>query len=142
MFARDDAAATDNASTRAPRILIVEDDYLIASELEAALADAGYEVAGVANSADEAISIAAAERPLLAVMDIRLSGQRDGIEAAIELFEKHGIRCVFATAYQSPETQMRAQSARPLGWVRKPYAIDSIVQAVRRAVHECQNWQS
>src|SRR4029079_19266314 len=73
-FSRDDPAGA--AKTRAEaRVLIVEDDYLVAAEIENALDTAGFDVIGIANSADEALELAAAERPLLAVMDIRLNGR-------------------------------------------------------------------
>jgi DNA-binding NarL/FixJ family response regulator len=66
---------------------VVEDDYFVAVELEHRLRHAGYEVVGVAVTAEEAVQMAAAHRPLLAIMDIRLSGPRDGIDAAVELLQ-------------------------------------------------------
>src|SRR4051812_29171916 len=75
------------ASTAKPgaRILIVEDDYFVASSLEHGLKEAGYDVVGTAVSAAEAEQIAREMRPALAIMDIRLAGKSDGIEAAIKL---------------------------------------------------------
>src|SRR5579871_4568732 len=64
------------------RILIVEDDVLIASEMEAALTDEGFEVAGTASTGKEALQLAASQSPTLVVMDVRLAGDRDGIETA------------------------------------------------------------
>jgi two-component system, response regulator PdtaR len=133
VFARDDAFGASKAA-EPTRIMIVEDDYLIASEIEAALTQAGYEVAGIAASADEAIEIATARRPLLAVMDIRLVGPRDGIDVALELCGTHGVRCIFATAHQNPEARERAKPANPLAWIPKPYSMPSLIAAVRRAV--------
>jgi DNA-binding NarL/FixJ family response regulator len=135
-FAHDDAAGTAQAPAAAARIVIVEDDYLIAYELESALVEAGYQIVGVAASADEAAEIAAAEQPALAVMDIRLSGERDGIDAALELFEKHRIRCVFASAHQTAEAHRRAEPACPLAWISKPYTMESLVQAIQWALSE------
>ena len=60
------------------------------------------------------------QRPALCVMDIRLAGSRDGIEAAIEIFMAHGIRCIFATAHADPEARVRAEKAVPHGWLQKP----------------------
>ena len=54
-------------------------------------------------------------------MDVRLGGQRDCVDAAINLFSLHGIRCLFATAHHTPETPARAEPANPLAWVSKPY---------------------
>ena len=133
-FSRDEASGGGKAHVTRSRVLIVEDDFLIASDMEAALTEAGIEVAGVAASAEEALRLADAATPALAVMDIRLAGKRDGIDAALELFARHGIRCVFATAHQDENTRTRAQPAHPLAWVPKPYAMASLVEVVQKAL--------
>jgi two-component system, response regulator PdtaR len=116
------------------RVLVVEDDFLVAIETENALLDAGFAVVGVAASADEAVKLARQERPDLAVMDIRLLGKRDGIDAAIDIFNETGIRCIFATAHSDAATRGRAQIAQPLGWLSKPYDPAELIQAVRDAL--------
>jgi DNA-binding NarL/FixJ family response regulator len=118
------------------RILVVEDDYLAAADAEAGLNDAGFEVVGVARSAEEAIKIAAAERPALAIMDIRLNGSRDGIDAALALFRQFGIRSIFATAHHDAAMRTRAEPASPLGWLPKPYSMHSLVARVNSAAAE------
>ncbi|HLH97869.1 MAG TPA: response regulator [Xanthobacteraceae bacterium] len=117
-------------------ILLVEDDFLIASQMESALAEAGFAIAGTAGSAEEALALAARHRPALIVMDIRLNGNRDGIDVALEVFATYGIRCVFASAHQTAEARMRAQPARPLAWLAKPYSMPSLVEAVRGAFRD------
>jgi two-component system, response regulator PdtaR len=124
-------AATE---TKKPRILIVEDDFLVSSAIEVALTQAGFEVAGIASSADEALELALSQKPDLAIMDIRLSGARDGVDAAMELFKTHGIRSVFATAHHDAEAKDRARPAQPLAWVPKPYTMTSLVAAVQQAL--------
>ncbi len=136
LVAASDESGDVRAHRRRLRIMIVEDDYLIASEIEGALDEAGLDVAGVASSGDEAMAMADSERVDLAVMDVRLGSGRDGIDAALELFAAHGIRCVFATAHANPEVRRRAQPASPLGWVAKPYTMRALVVAVMRAVAE------
>ena len=138
-FACDSDLGVSKRPEAADRILIAEDDFLVASQMEAALAQAGFEVIGIASSADQALDLAAAERPALVVMDVRLNGTRDGIDAALELFATHGIRCVFATAHQTAETRTRAQPANPLRWLAKPYTMLSLVDTVRRALQELQH---
>src|SRR5260370_32521348 len=64
-----------------PRILIVEDDYVVGLELENALSEAGFEVVGTANSAEESVRLAISERPILAVLDLRLPGRRARMQA-------------------------------------------------------------
>src|SRR5687767_7783178 len=63
-----------------PSILLVEDDFLVSMEMETGLEEAGYEVAGIAATAEDAVALAAERRPALVVMDIRLAGDRDGVD--------------------------------------------------------------
>jgi DNA-binding NarL/FixJ family response regulator len=125
-------AAFDKPDARA-RVLIVEDDFVVAMEMETALKAAGFEVAGIAGTARDAVWLALQTRPDLAVMDIRLQGERDGVDAAIEIYRAAGVRAIFATAHQDPPVQARAEAARPLGWLTKPYDSDALISLVRTA---------
>jgi two-component system, response regulator PdtaR len=116
------------------RLLLVEDDFLISMEMERVLTDAAFVVVGIASSADEAVQMAREEEPDLAVMDIRLIGKRDGVDAAIEIFNETGIRCLFASAHNDADTRQRASDAQPLGWLSKPYSPEALVEAVRDAL--------
>ncbi len=116
------------------KILIVEDDYLAASEIEDVLREAGYEIAGIADSAPAAVKLARAETPTLIIMDIRLIGRVDGVDAALEIFRDTGIRCIFATAHYDASVRARAQAADPLGWLPKPYAPHALIAMVRHAL--------
>jgi DNA-binding NarL/FixJ family response regulator len=136
VFSRDDSSGVDESNGLAARILIAEDDYLASGEMEAELRAAGFEVIGVATSANEAVVLAAAERPDLVIMDIRLEGIVDGVDAAIEIFNSCGIRSLFASAYQDSETRRRAEPCSPLGWLAKPYMMSALVEAVREALRE------
>jgi len=132
--ASDEAAASAKRAPDHFRILIAEDDFLIAFDLETALTNAGFNVVGVAASADEAVALAASHAPSIVIMDIRLTGARDGIDAALELFREHGIRCVFASAHSDDDTRRRAAPAKPLGWIEKPYSIGTVVGLISRLV--------
>lgn len=121
------------------RILVVEDDLLVASQMEAALSDAGFDVVGTAMTREEALRQAEAQSPAVVVMDIHLPGDGDGIDAALELFRLHGIRCIFASAFSDHEAQRRAAPAAPLGWLQKPYAMASLTAMVRAAVSELRS---
>lgn len=112
------------------RLLIVEDETFVALDVEQTLQGAGYEVVGLASSADEAIQQAAALRPDMILMDIRLLGQRDGVDAAVEIYERFGIRCLFASAHADAETRSRAAAAQPLGFLSKPFTRKALVDAV------------
>ena len=122
-------------STSIPvRILIVEDDYFVAIELEDRLSEAGFAVVGIAVTAEEAIEKAAAEKPQIAIMDVRLAGRRDGVDAATELYKKFGILSIFATAHGDAQTRERARPANPVGWLQKPYSAPALIAAVKAAL--------
>jgi DNA-binding NarL/FixJ family response regulator len=121
-----------------PLILVVEDDFFVALDLEDGLRDAGLRVLGPVLTAEEAVALAKTERPILAVMDVRLAGDRDGIDAALDLYREFGIRCIFASAHVDAPHRQRAAPARPLGWVQKPYTIGALVAAVRNAIPEAE----
>jgi DNA-binding NarL/FixJ family response regulator len=129
---RDRGAAA--APAGAAKILIVEDDFLAASEIEAVLTEAGYQVAGIANRAEEALRLAKSQAPDLAIMDIRLVGRADGVDAALEIFRETGIRCIFATAHHDAQMRSRALAAAPLGWLPKPYAAHALIAMVKQAL--------
>jgi DNA-binding NarL/FixJ family response regulator len=143
VFARDDAAASAERRRGTPeRILVVEDDFLVAMQMESALTEAGFEVAGVAASGEDAVELALSERPRLAVMDVRLAGRRDGIDTALQLFAELGIRCIFATAHHDEHARRRAAPAAPLGWLHKPYTMASLIDFVRSALAELGRTES
>lgn len=119
---------------KACRILIVEDDALIAMDAEHALREAGYDVVGIASRCADALGMVAAGLPDLIVMDIRLAGERDGVEAALIIRRAHDIPSLFATAQTEPELAQRAEPVEPAGWLRKPYEGHQLVNAVDAAL--------
>ncbi|HEY9536814.1 MAG TPA: response regulator [Kiloniellaceae bacterium] len=100
-------------------VLIVEDEALVALFLEDTLDTLGYRCCGVADNAEEAVSLAQARRPALALVDVGLRGDRDGIALAADLTEL-GIAVVFLTGASDLETRRRAEAARPYGILSKP----------------------
>jgi two-component system, response regulator PdtaR len=123
--------ADEHAGTR---ILVVEDDWFAGMDMEAALGQAGYDVRGVVMSAEEAIEAAGENLPDLILMDVRLVGARDGVDAALEIRRRFGIPCLFVTAFVDPALRARAEPARPLGWLTKPISGESLVDAVKVAL--------
>jgi DNA-binding NarL/FixJ family response regulator len=115
-------------------ILLVEDDFLVSMEMEIGLDEAGYRVAGIAATAEEAVELATRHRPALVVMDIRLASERDGVDAALEIYRTLSIRSIFASAHGDAQIRVRAAPARPLGWVAKPYRVETLLKAVREAL--------
>jgi DNA-binding NarL/FixJ family response regulator len=129
-----DRGGGPGAAHSAARILIVEDDFFVATNLEYSLQQAGYEVVGVAVSAAEAEDMARDTHPALVVMDIRLAGGSDGVDAAIKLWADYRIRSIFASAHGDTLTRERAAKAEPLGWVSKPYTAETMITAIRTAL--------
>ena len=117
-------------ATRYQRILIVEDEIFVRLDVEQQLSAAGYDVVGQADTADEAVKIALAEKPDVVLMDIRLRGARDGIDAALEIRQRLNIACIFVSANTDPATMRRAQTAQPLGFVTKPFTLPALVAAM------------
>lgn len=102
------------------RVLVVEDDAIIGMDIEHRVKKLGYEVCGVADSAAEALDIASRTRPDIALMDIRLRGDVDGIEAARMLRDTLGVPVIFITAYSDMKMRSRALDMEPLGYIVKP----------------------
>ena len=118
------------APARPLRVMIVEDEAIIAMGIEWTLQDLGAEVVGVAMSAAEAVSLAALHRPDCVTMDINIKGDRDGVSAAIELYEVLGIRVIFISAYGNDETKARGAAANPFAWLEKPVRVESLKAAL------------
>jgi two-component system, response regulator PdtaR len=136
VFATEESAGSWIRASKPARILVIEDDLLIATQIETTLTEAGFGVVGLAPTGEEAIELAAKDPPDLAVVDIRLAGDRDGVDTALELFRSHGIRCIFASAYSDDEARQRAAPAAPFGWLQKPYTMASLTDMVRKAADE------
>jgi len=118
------------------RILIVEDNDFVAHQCETALVEAGYEVVDIVTTADAAVKVALERRPALILMDIYLRGQRDGIDAALEIFEQCGIRSIFASALADASGKARADAARPLAWLAKPFTDQKLVRTIEAAMSD------
>ena len=112
------------------RILLVEDEGIVAADIQERLTKFGYEVLAV-GSAEEALEKCAQGIPQIVLMDIVLKGMMDGIEAAIEINRRFDIPVVFLTAYADDETIGRAKRAKPFGYIIKPYeerGLHSIIE--------------
>jgi DNA-binding NarL/FixJ family response regulator len=116
------------------KILIVEDEFPIGLELEELLDSHGYEVVGVASTGLEAISTARRDNPDLILMDIKLPGKVDGIDAAIKIRSELDIPSVFLTGYGKSEFVERAKAADPLGYILKPLNKPQILAGLELAI--------
>lgn len=104
-----------------PRALIIEDEALIAEELRERLSRLGFSVIAAVDTADEGIAIATRERPELVLMDIRLKGEKDGLQAAIEIRRRVDVSIVYVTALSDQLTVDRAKVTDHDGFILKPF---------------------
>jgi len=104
-----------------PRALIIEDEILIAEELRLRLSNLGFSVIAAVDTADEGVAIATRERPDLVLMDIRLKGKKDGIQAAHEIRQRVDLSIVFITAHSDSLTVERAKRTDHDGFILKPF---------------------
>ena len=118
------------------QILIVEDDNIVVMELRNRLQSLGYAVSGVASYGEEAIAKAGEVRPDLVLMDIRLKGAVDGIEAAEEIRARFDIPVVYLTAYADEDTLQRAKVTEPYGYVIKPFQERELYSTVEIALYK------
>src|ERR1700686_3691801 len=109
---------------QAYKVLVVEDEGLIAHDIAARLKALGHQVLGTVATADDAVEQAAGADVVL--MDIRIDGKRDGIVAAQEVRARHHVPVVFLTAHADRITLERAKAADPFGYITKPLGPASL----------------
>src|SRR5260370_29695652 len=119
---------------KAYKVLVVEDEGLIAHDIATRVEALGHEVMGPVATADEAIEQAAGADVVL--MDIRIDGRRDGIAAAQEVRARHHVPVVFLTAHADRATLERAKAGSPFGYIVKPLGPASVNTSIRMAVSQ------
>ncbi len=117
------------------RILIVEDETIIARDLASTLVELGYAVAGMATSGEVAVVMARALLPDLVLMDIRLAGPLDGIGAAVQINGEREVPIIFLTSHADRDTLRRAALSAPLGYVLKPFEAAGLRCAIEIALY-------
>lgn len=117
------------------RILVVEDEIIVARDIEQQLHQMGYLCAGRVSNGEAAIALARQERPDLVLMDIRLPGAIDGIEAARIIRTELGLPVVFLTAFAVADTITRAKQAQPFGYITKPFSAPELQACLEMALH-------
>ncbi|WP_207456721.1 response regulator [Azospirillum sp. SYSU D00513] len=121
-------------ATRRLRLLVVEDEAIPALLMEQTLTALGYEVCDIADSESSALQAVEQHRPDLILMDIRLAEGSDGIDTATKARTHYGVPSLFMTAHSDPATRARAESAKPLGFLLKPYSREQVQETLARAV--------
>jgi len=126
---------TLNSPIVSPRVLVVEDERLIAEEILERLTRMGFRVVGSVDTAEDAVQAARRELPELILMDIRLKGKMDGIEAAAEIRRDLNIPVIYLTSHSDRGTRARAMETTPCGYVLKPFREEDLLVAIETALH-------
>ena len=117
---------------RSYRVLVVEDEGLIADDVARQLACLGHEAIGPASTAEEAVELASGAEIVL--MDVHIDGRRDGIEAAMEIRARHHLPVIFMTAHADGSTLERAKGADPFGYIVKPLSPAALQISIEIAI--------
>jgi diguanylate cyclase (GGDEF)-like protein/PAS domain S-box-containing protein len=120
------------------RILVVEDEMIVARDIAQQLVALGYQVAGHTTRGQEAIDLAGALRPELVLMDIQLAGAMDGIAAAQAIRLQFSLPVVFITAFAADEVLARAKLAEPFGYILKPFSERELRTVLEMALYKHQ----
>lgn len=118
------------------RILVVEDEGIVAKNIQSRLKKLGYNVLALVSSGEEAIRRAEQTRPDLVLMDIVLKGDIDGVEAAKEIRARLNVPIIFLTAYADDDTLEKAKIAEPFGYILKPFEVRELRSAIEIALYK------
>ncbi len=118
------------------RILVVEDDRVVVRDIKQQLVRVGYTVVGTTPRGEDVVSLALETRPDLVLMDIRLEGGTDGIDAAQQIRERLQIPVIYLTAYADELTLQRAKVTDPFGYLVKPFQDSQLRTAIEMALYK------
>ncbi|HNP52372.1 MAG TPA: diguanylate cyclase [Nitrosomonas nitrosa] len=120
------------------KILIVEDEQIVAFDLKKRLTRLGYQVTGTAANGHKALALIDKELPGIVLMDIHIQGSIDGIEVAARLQETYNIPVIYLTAYSEEKTLNRATATRPYGYLLKPFSDRELHVMIQVSMERCQ----
>lgn len=121
-----------------PKIMIVEDERIVAFNIQQRLAKLGYDVPLIASSGEQALRLAEENDPDLILMDIRIEGEMDGIETASRLNLSHPTPVVYLTAHSEDATLERARATRPYGYLLKPFSEREMHATIQMAIERAR----
>ncbi|WP_310385643.1 diguanylate cyclase domain-containing protein [Roseateles sp.] len=121
-----------------PRILIVEDEYVVARDLRQQLEELGYAAVGHATSGEQGLAMATQLKPDLVLMDIQLGGAMDGIQAAQQIRANLALPVVFLTAFAADDVLARAKLTEPFGYILKPFGERELRTVLEMALYKHQ----
>ncbi|RNI12477.1 response regulator [Methanohalophilus sp. RSK] len=118
------------------RILVVEDEAIVAMVIKRRLQDLGYIVSGIASTGKDAITKVEGTFPDLVLMDIRLKGDMDGIEATKIIKDRFSLPVVYLTAHSDDVTFKKAKETDPDGYILKPFTEKDLSTTIEIALHK------
>ena len=116
-------------------ILIVEDEGLVAKDLEARLMQTGYSIAGIADNYRDAINLFKVKSPDLVLLDITLKGKKNGVDIAAEIIKILPTPFIFVTAHTDADTLGKAKNTFPASYLVKPFTTSNLLVSVELALH-------
>ena len=119
-----------------PKILIVEDEAMLARDLSRSLKDAGYDITGRVSSGEEAIRMVEESKPDVVLMDIGLKGEMDGIDAAKSIRNRHDIPVIYLTAFAAENLLERAKRTEPYAFLSKPVSLNELKITIETTLHK------
>lgn len=116
------------------KVLIVEDEVIIALDLVHQLQSIGYDLISIVNSGEEALRAAKESKPDIVLMDIKIKGQFNGLYVARELNGIYHIPIIFVSAYSDPETEEMAEKNSPCCYIHKPFTSEELREAIDKVI--------
>ncbi|MCI4624925.1 MAG: response regulator [Candidatus Magnetoovum sp. WYHC-5] len=117
------------------KILVVEDEWIIAANLKSTLEELGYAVVAIVTTGEAAVESARLQTPDLVLMDITLKGSMDGIEAATKIYNELNIPIIYVTSHVDERVIKRAKTSKPFAYLIKPYEKASLISSIEMALY-------
>lgn len=131
---RDSLARPQTKRDAPVKIVLVEDELIVALNLRQRLTQFGYTVCAVASSGSEALEVISRHKPDLVVMDIHIDGQMDGIETVTKIPNELNIRVIYLSAGTEPSILARAKQTKPYGILSKPFSESELHATIQTAL--------
>ena len=122
-------------------VLVVEDEFIVAKDIQQSLKKLGYTVVGSASTGEKALELVAAEKPNIVLMDIMIKGDMNGIETAEKVKKEFQIPVIFLTAYADESTLAKAKITQPYGYIIKPFKEIDLQTSIEMALYKHQKEQ-
>lgn len=123
------------------KVLIVEDDFIIAKDIQVTLSKLGYKIVGVAHDSEKALDMLYSRKPDFVILDINIGGTKDGIDIAEVINEKYNLPFIYLTSYSDEHTLGRATSTKPYGYIVKPFEESDLKTSIAVAYHNFKTKQ-